>query len=105
MRVITEGSIAVAETVARCRPQLTCAYPITPQTHIVEHLAKLASDGKLEAGSVLAESEFGAASIVLGASAVGARTYTATSSPGTAADDRSDLQHRRHAPAGGDDLR
>jgi pyruvate ferredoxin oxidoreductase alpha subunit len=82
MRIITEGSIAVAEAIARCRPQVACAYPITPQTHIVEHLAKLAADEKLQAGFVLAESEFGAASIVLGASAVGARAYTATSSQG-----------------------
>jgi pyruvate ferredoxin oxidoreductase alpha subunit len=82
MRIITEGSMAVAEAIARCRPQVACAYPITPQTHIVEHLAKLAADDKLDAGFVLAESEFGAASIVLGASAVGARAYTATSSQG-----------------------
>ncbi len=82
MRMIVEGSVAVAEAVGRCRPQVACAYPITPQTHIVEHLAKMVSEGRLKAGFVLAESEFGAASIVLGASAVGARAYTATSSQG-----------------------
>jgi len=63
-------------------PQVVCAYPITPQTHIVEGLARIITDGKLEAGYVLADSEFTAASVVLGASATGARAYTATSSQG-----------------------
>ncbi len=82
MSAILEGSKAVAESVRLCRPNLVCAYPITPQTHIVEELAGMVADGRLEAGFVLAESEFGAASIVLGGSAVGGRTYTATSSQG-----------------------
>jgi pyruvate ferredoxin oxidoreductase alpha subunit len=82
MRAILEGSKAVAEAVRLCRPNLVCAYPITPQTHIVEQLSQMVADGKLEAGYLLAESEFGAASIVLGASAVGGRAYTATSSQG-----------------------
>lgn len=82
MKAILEGSRAVAEAVRMCRPNLCCAYPITPQTHIVEDLSKMVADGRLEAGYVLAESEFGAASIVLGASAVGGRAYTATSSQG-----------------------
>ncbi len=82
MRTIIEGSKAVAEAVRLCRPNLVCAYPITPQTHIVEELSRMVADGRLDAGYVLAESEFGAASIVLGGSAVGGRTYTATSSQG-----------------------
>lgn len=82
MRRMMEGSRAVAETVALCRPKVVCAYPITPQTHIVEGLAALIAEGRLEAGYVLADSEFSAASIVLGASATGARAYTATSSQG-----------------------
>lgn len=82
MRRILEGSLAVAETVALCRPKVVCAYPITPQTHIVEGLARIITDGRLDAGYVLADSEFTAASIVLGASATGARAYTATSSQG-----------------------
>ncbi|MGQ9476664.1 MAG: transketolase C-terminal domain-containing protein [Actinomycetota bacterium] len=82
MRMILEGSKAVAEAVRLCRPNLVCAYPITPQTHIVEELSRMMADGRLEAGFVLAESEFGAASIVLGGSAVGGRAYTATSSQG-----------------------
>lgn len=77
-----EGSLAVAETVALCRPKVVCAYPITPQTHIVEGLARIIADGRLDAGYVLADSEFTAASVVLGASATGARAYTATSSQG-----------------------
>ena len=82
MRTILEGSLAVAEAVRLCRPDLVCAYPITPQTHIVEELSRMVADGRLQAGYVLAESEFGAASIVLGGSAVGGRAYTATSSQG-----------------------
>lgn len=82
MRRILEGSQAVAEFVSLCRPKVVCAYPITPQTHIVEGLARLLAEGKLEAGYVLADSEFTAASVVLGASAAGARAYTATSSQG-----------------------
>ncbi len=82
MKRIIEGSQAVAETVALCRPKVVCAYPITPQTHIVEGLAGLLADGRLDAGYVLADSEFTAASVVLGASATGARAYTATSSQG-----------------------
>jgi pyruvate ferredoxin oxidoreductase alpha subunit len=82
MMRIMEGSQAVAEIVALCRPKVVCAYPITPQTHIVEDLARLVTDGRLDAGYVLADSEFTAASVVLGASATGARAYTATSSQG-----------------------
>ncbi len=77
-----EGSRAVAETVARCRPQVICAYPITPQTHIVEALGTLVKNGDLNAAFINVESEFAAMSAVIGASATGARTYTATASQG-----------------------
>src|SRR6201996_7756217 len=77
-----EGSRAVAESVARCRPQVICAYPITPQTHIVEALGALVKKGELNAGFMNVESEFAAMSAVIGASAAGARTYTATASQG-----------------------
>jgi pyruvate ferredoxin oxidoreductase alpha subunit len=77
-----EGSRAVAEAVAICRPQVICAYPITPQTHIVEALGALVKKGELNAGFLNVESEFAAMSAVIGASAVGARTYTATASQG-----------------------
>ncbi|MHB8781206.1 MAG: transketolase C-terminal domain-containing protein [Candidatus Geothermincolia bacterium] len=82
MNLMMEGSHAIAHAVGRCRPNVVCAYPITPQTHIVEELASLAAKHDINAGYVLAESEFGAASIVLGSSAAGARAYTATSSQG-----------------------
>src|SRR6201996_7084241 len=65
-----------------CRPQVICAYPITPQTHIVEALGALVKRGELNAGFLNVESEFAAMSAVIGASATGARTYTATASQG-----------------------
>jgi pyruvate ferredoxin oxidoreductase alpha subunit len=77
-----EGSQAIARTVAHCRVQVVAAYPITPQTHIVENIAKLIADGKLECELVSVESEFSAASVVLGAAAAGARAYTASASQG-----------------------
>lgn len=77
-----EGSQAIARAVAMCRPQVIAAYPITPQTHIVEHLSKLVADGDLDCEYVSVESEFSAASVVLGAAAAGSRSYTATSSQG-----------------------
>ncbi len=78
-----EGSRAVAESVALCRPAVICAYPITPQTHIVEALGEMASAGRLTACDYInVESEFAALSVSIGASAAGARTYTATSSQG-----------------------
>ena len=79
----TEGSRAVAEAVALCRPQVICAYPITPQTHIVEGLGELVKTGELaDCEFINVESEFAALSVAIGASAAGARTYTATSSQG-----------------------
>jgi pyruvate ferredoxin oxidoreductase alpha subunit len=77
-----EGSHAVAEAVAKCRPNVISAYPITPQTHIVEELASIVGRGDLDAEYVNVESEFSAASVVLGASAAGARAYSATTSQG-----------------------
>jgi len=78
-----EGSRAVGDAVARCRPEVICAYPISPQTHIVEHLSDLVRSCDLEPCEyVLAESEFGAMSVAIGASAAGGRAYTATASQG-----------------------
>ena len=78
-----EGSRAVAETVARCRPHVVAAYPISPQTHIVEALSELVAAGELAPCEYLmVESEFGALSACIGASAAGARAYTATASQG-----------------------
>ncbi|NCU43293.1 pyruvate ferredoxin oxidoreductase, partial [Candidatus Falkowbacteria bacterium] len=77
-----EGAAAIAEVINRIKPEVVSAYPITPQTHIVEDLAQRVADNKSAYEYVRAESEFAAASIVLGASATGARTYSATSSQG-----------------------
>ncbi|HEY7261988.1 MAG TPA: pyruvate ferredoxin oxidoreductase, partial [Trebonia sp.] len=77
-----EGSRAVAEAVAMCRPQVICAYPITPQTHIVEALGAMVKKGQLNAAFMNVESEFAAMSAVIGAEAAGARAYTATASQG-----------------------
>jgi pyruvate ferredoxin oxidoreductase alpha subunit len=79
----TEGSAAVAETIALCRPEVICAYPISPQTHIVEGLSDLVRAGTLDPCEyVTVESEFAAMSVCIGASATGARAYTATASQG-----------------------
>jgi len=78
-----EGSKAVADTVAFCRPEVICAYPISPQTHIVEGLSRLVKSGELTGCEfVNVESEFAAMSVAIGASAAGARAYTATASQG-----------------------
>ena len=81
MRVM-EGSEAIAEAVRVAVPKVIAAYPITPQTHVVEDLAKYVADGRLDAEFLTVESEHSAASAVLGASAAGVRTFTATSSQG-----------------------
>lgn len=78
-----EGSHAVAECVALCRPEVICAYPISPQTHIVEACGELVKSGALKNCEYLnVESEFAALSVGIGSSAAGARTYTATASQG-----------------------
>jgi pyruvate ferredoxin oxidoreductase alpha subunit len=78
-----EGSVAIAEAVALCRPEVICAYPITPQTHIVEALSTLVKSGQLKPCEFInVESEFAALSVAIGASACGARAYTATASQG-----------------------
>src|SRR5208283_121509 len=77
-----EVSIAVAEAVGQCDVDVVAAYPITPQTHIVEHLAELVADGKLDADFITIESEHSALSACLGSAAVGARTFTATAGQG-----------------------
>src|SRR5215470_9959180 len=83
MRSQMEGSRAIADTVARCRPQVVPAYPITPQTHIVEAIGAMVKDGGLAGCEfITVESEFAAMSAAIGASAAGARTYTATASQG-----------------------
>ncbi|MBS1154927.1 MAG: pyruvate flavodoxin/ferredoxin oxidoreductase domain protein [Proteobacteria bacterium] len=79
----TEGSHAVAEAVGLCRPEVICAYPISPQTHIVEGLGEMVKAGDIQNCEYInVESEFAAMSVAIGSSAAGARTYTATASQG-----------------------
>ncbi len=78
-----EGSKAIAETVARCRPEVVCAYPISPETHIIEAIGVKVKSGELAPCEFInVESEFAAMSVSIGASAAGARAYTATASQG-----------------------
>lgn len=78
-----EGSQAIARVVEACRPQVVCAYPITPQTHIVEALGTRVRSGEFAGCRFMnVESEFAAMSVAIGASAAGARAYTATASQG-----------------------
>src|SRR5471032_1325130 len=78
-----EVSHAVAEAVGLCRPEVICAYPISPQTHIVEGLGEMVKAGDIKNCEFLnVESEFAAMSVAIGSSAAGSRTYTATASQG-----------------------
>jgi pyruvate ferredoxin oxidoreductase alpha subunit len=79
-----EVSLAISEAVCQADCDVVSAYPITPQTHIVEHLSELVADGHLDAEYVPVESEHSAMSVCVGAAAVGARTFTSTSSQGLA---------------------
>lgn len=79
-----EVSIAAAEAVGLADVDVVAAYPITPQTHIVEHLADLVASGDLDAEYIAVESEHSAISAVMGASAAGTRTFTASASQGLA---------------------
>jgi len=82
MKQFLEGSFAVAEAVKLCKPGVISAYPITPQTHIVERLADFVASGQMNSQFVNVESEHSAATVVLGAVATGVRVFTATSSQG-----------------------
>jgi pyruvate ferredoxin oxidoreductase alpha subunit len=83
-RVGMEVSIAAAEAVKQCNVDVVSAYPITPQTHIVEHLSELVANGELDAEFFCVESEHSALSVCVGAAATGARAFTCTSSQGLA---------------------
>lgn len=83
-RVGMEVSIAAAEAVGMADVDVIAAYPITPQTHIVEHLSEMVADGELDAEFIPVESEHSAMSVCCGSSGVGARTFTCTSSQGLA---------------------
>jgi len=79
-----EVSIAAAEAIKQANVDVIAAYPITPQTHIVEHLAELVNNGELDAEFIPVESEHSAMSVCTGSSAAGARSFTCTSSQGLA---------------------
>ncbi len=81
-RVGLEVSVAIGEIVKMANVDVVAAYPITPQTHIVEHIAELVADGELDAEYIPVESEHSAMSACLGSAAVGARTFTATAGQG-----------------------
>jgi pyruvate ferredoxin oxidoreductase alpha subunit len=83
-RVGMEGSIAASEAVRLANTDVVAAYPITPQTHIVEHLSEFVNNGELDAEFIPVESEHSAMSVCVGSSAAGARTFTCTSSQGLA---------------------
>lgn len=77
-----EVSIAASVAAMLARVEVIAAYPITPQTHIVEHLSEIVANGELDAAYVNVESEHSAMSACVGASATGARTFTSTSAQG-----------------------
>ena len=81
-RIGMEVAVAVAEAVGLCNIDMAAVYPITPQSHIAEHLSDLVANGTIDAEFVTVESEHSAMSAVIGASGAGARSYTATSSQG-----------------------
>ncbi|MGC8490719.1 MAG: pyruvate ferredoxin oxidoreductase [Syntrophobacteraceae bacterium] len=84
MKVVLEGSHSVAEAVRLAKAEVISAYPITPQTHIVERLSDFCADGSLQARFLRVESEHSALAALLGAASAGVRTFTATSSQGLA---------------------
>jgi len=81
-RVGMEVSVALGDAVKQANVDVVAAYPITPQTHIVEHLAELVANGELDAAYIPVESEHSAMSACLGSAAAGARTFTATAGQG-----------------------
>jgi pyruvate ferredoxin oxidoreductase alpha subunit len=83
-RVGMEVSIAAAEAVKQANVDVISAYPITPQTHVVEHLSELVANGELDAEFFCVESEHSALSVCVGSEATGARSFTCTSAQGLA---------------------
>lgn len=83
MKKTIEGSIGIAQAVRECEPDVVACYPITPSTHIAEELDNMYSNGELKS-FIAVESEFSAISCLVGGSAAGGRTFSATSSQGLA---------------------
>lgn len=81
-KAFLSGNEAFAEGIRLARPQVISAYPITPQTIVVERLSEMVEDGSLQSEFIHVESEHSALSAAMGASSVGARAFTATSSQG-----------------------
>lgn len=79
---VINGNMAAAIGAALCRPDIIAAYPITPQTPIVEYLADFVTGGKLDSSVSEVESELSAMSVVTGASLAGSRVFTASASQG-----------------------
>ena len=84
MKTVMEASHAISEAVKMIKPAVIAAYPITPQTHIVEKISEYVANGEIDSQYIRVESEFAAISACLGAEATGVRTYTSTSSQGLA---------------------
>lgn len=84
MKLVITGNHAAAYAVKLCKPHVIAAYPITPQTEIVEKLANMVADNELSAEFIKVESEHSAMAACIGASAAGSRAFTATSSQGLA---------------------
>jgi len=83
VRKTVEGSLAIAESVKNCAPEVAACYPITPSTHVAEALADFYANGELKS-YITTESEFTSLSACIGASAAGSRCVTVTSSQGLA---------------------
>ncbi len=81
---VLSGNDAAAYGVLLCHPDIICAYPITPQTPLMEKLSRFCADGVLDSDKIEVEGEHSALSILIGAASAGARTFTATSSQGLA---------------------
>ena len=81
---VLNGNLAAAWAARLSRPDVIAAYPITPQTPVVEYLTQFRADGELDCQMSEVESEHSAMSILTGASLTGVRCYTATSSQGPA---------------------
>ncbi len=81
---VVEGSYAIAHAVMCCRPDVISAYPITPQTHIVENLSQMVANGELDSEFLTVDSEFSALSVLVGVCAAGGRGYSSTTSQGLA---------------------
>jgi len=84
MKEVISSNQAVSNAVRLCRPQVIAAYPITPQSSVVEMIANFCTNGDLQAKFITVESEHSAMAACIAASATGARTFTATSSQGLA---------------------